>query len=483
MSVRDATAASVGGCLDDTELTDDVFAEKAPWYALRILSGAACCPTVGGHVRVASCGREFLVSVKHFDMAQTVARRVRNDYCRGAGVHQAWNLEDVFAMLAESRLAWTQEHALKAKYLRVCFLRSDSQGPGFYRNIQPTEALNTFTDSVRASTSEWLSMRHGQPYDVIIASRVTKPDAVDMLVHLQAAGKIVIYECDDALDVLPEWNPVYAYYTQEAGQAMTFLMQMSDAVFVSTEELKVHLKRPDVTYVCENAINEEMWPCKPRHSDSDRVRILWAGSNTHANDLDMAVPAIKKILESTPNVDFIFMGYIPPTMSGSVYGAEGKVQCVVAPQFKNRVTFVQGVPVTKYPSVVSSLRADIALAPLVDCQFNRCKSALKALEAWAMGIPIIASPVAPYARAINNGVTGLLAGSAGEWHDCIRTLARSTEKREAMGAAGVAELLLRHTVRVKVEVYERALLQIVRHKVMRIDCARAIEERCKEKGW
>ena len=58
--------------------------------------------------------------------------------------------------------------------------------------------------------------------------------------------------------------------------------------------------------------------------------------------------------------------------------------------------FFPGVDVVQFPSAVQQLRGDIALAPLVDNPFNRCKSAVKVYEAWASGIPIITSPVGPY---------------------------------------------------------------------------------------
>jgi len=51
---------------------------------------------------------------------------------------------------------------------------------------------------------------------------------------------------------------------------------------------------------------------------------------------------------------------------------------------------------------------DVALAPLEDNPFNRCKSELKLIEAGVMGKAIIASNVGPYADVIEHGVDGFL---------------------------------------------------------------------------
>src|SRR3546814_14721972 len=53
----------------------------------------------------------------------------------------------------------------------------------------------------------------------------------------------------------------------------------------------------------------------------------------------------------------------------------------------------------------------VGVAPLSDTTFNRSKSDIKFLELAALGIPTIASDVAPY-RSIRHGETGLQIGSA-----------------------------------------------------------------------
>jgi len=81
---------------------------------------------------------------------------------------------------------------------------------------------------------------------------------------------------------------------------------------------------------------------------------------------------------------------------------------------------------------------DIGLAPLVPSQFNRSKSAIKALEYAALGIPVIASDLAPYQPFVIDGVTGFLVSKDHEWEARLRDLTHDHAMREQMGAAAKA---------------------------------------------
>jgi Glycosyl transferases group 1 len=84
----------------------------------------------------------------------------------------------------------------------------------------------------------------------------------------------------------------------------------------------------------------------------------------------------------------------------------------------------------------------IALAPLADTPFNRCKSNLKTLEAGAKGLAFVASRVFPYYNAVDKHVV-LYASTSAEWRRIFMKLIADPAFRLEQGKV-LAEHVRRH---------------------------------------
>mgnify|MGYP001171489423 CR=1 FL=1 len=62
---------------------------------------------------------------------------------------------------------------------------------------------------------------------------------------------------------------------------------------------------------------------------------------------------------------------------------------------------------------------DIGIAPLLDTEFNRAKSAYKMKQYLSCGIPVLASPVGENATFLQDGVNGFFCNSANDFYDKI----------------------------------------------------------------
>ena len=80
---------------------------------------------------------------------------------------------------------------------------------------------------------------------------------------------------------------------------------------------------------------------------------------------------------------------------------------------------------------------DIAVAPLDDNKFTRCKSHIKWMEMSALKFPVIASRVYPYyvdlwgRPTIEHDKTGLLV-KPNEWEEALELLITNKEKRKEL---------------------------------------------------
>lgn len=229
----------------------------------------------------------------------------------------------------------------------------------------------------------------------------------------RAAGKFVFYEIDDLLFDLPEDHPekVQELYNDALLPIVTAMVD-ADLVLVPTKELSQVAEsfNPNVLLL-PNYLDDALWRLRePGDPTNDRiVRIGYMGSNSHTPDLALIAPAIKRILTKyAGSVQLDVWGTPLPTDLAEVEGADWH------PSPTNVYT--------EFVKFFQTLDFDIAIAPLADNRFNRCKSGLKFLEYSANGIPGVYSRITPYESVITEGVNGLLAGNQDEWYEALSRL-------------------------------------------------------------
>ena len=118
---------------------------------------------------------------------------------------------------------------------------------------------------------------------------------------------------------------------------------------------------------------------------------------------------------------------------------------------------------------------DINLAPLEPGNpFCEAKSELKFFEAAIVGVPTIASATEPFAAAIEDGVSGLLATDTQGWRRALDLLVTSEDRRRAIGAiaARAYQLLARIRHRIPAPVIKLLAATVFRPATGMTRCTR-----------
>lgn len=308
------------------------------------------------------------------------------------------------------------------------------KGSGFYRCGMPAAALNR-GDRVVA-TCNLLGprppARMALDYDVAVFQLAHDKGTRRIAKELQAMGRKVVYEIDDAIDCMEPWHPGYETYRSPEARAEVFeMMKLADLVTVSTRWLRdryaKYCRRIDVV---PNMVDLGNLPKKAVRDDK-LFRVLWAGSPSHAGDLAEVVGALRAFVARHDDVRVVFFG-AEPVGHGI---APGKVDVIPWCDFLN------------YHETLASVGADVALAPLADVPFNYGKSAIRILEYMVAGYPVIASNVGPYELLVN-GQSGLLVRNAGDWLVNLEVLHAQKEFREQVVRHG-SELVRAYDVAVQ----------------------------------
>ena len=339
--------------------------------------------------------------------------------------------------------------------VRVKWFLSDLNACGHVRGEVPARELNGRT-GVRVDCKT-VAMGSDLPgTDVMVFQRSTKRGMLDFMRTAQRWGVACVYDLDDDLFQVPACIPDARKYfeTPEAQEALRGFLREADLVTVSTRELGLRLgavsERPRM--VVENALDFEAWESagarRMAEDRSGRCVVGWMASRSHQQDAGLVMPALEAVLATRPWVSVNFMGWIGP---GEVPAGWKR--------FGERVLFSPWVPIEDLPERMAGW--DVGLAPLEDTSFNRAKSAVKALQYWALGIPVVASWVTPYVGVVDQGTGWVPENVHEEW---VTALMEATErdgmKRRARGMAGRARGLERWDVRRRcwdwVEAFEMA---------------------------
>lgn len=325
----------------------------------------------------------------------------------------------VIKLVGEAQSAISEE-IFRPGAIRVLYYAVQSKASAFYRCLMPMYALNMSGKAVSHASRARFG-REALNYDVVVMQIENSPSALEFVLALQAQGKKVVYEIDDAFDCLEPWHPQYASYGQpERQEAIRAMMAQVDAVQVSTPWLAARYsgvaKRVEVI---PNIIELAAWPPADRLRRDGKWKVLWAGSPSHAGDLEVVIPALGAFAKAHPDVVIVFFGQ---TVKDDRIPAS-QVETIDFCEFED------------YASRLAGIDADVAIAPLTDVPFNRGKSNLRILQYWATGYPVIASEVGPYTE-IENGHNGLLCTTSDSWLANLEMTYRNDQVCKRLSAAG-----------------------------------------------
>jgi glycosyltransferase involved in cell wall biosynthesis len=281
-----------------------------------------------------------------------------------------------------------------------------------------------FTKDMDTETIEYL--RDGSRFDVIVGQRFAGYDGMTTWRRSRTPRNRLVYETDDDLFSIEEINwAAHEQFTQPKVQdgIKTYTM-MSDLVTTTTETL-AQVQRDigaEKVAVLPNCVPEYVLDL-PKAVSGRRPRIGWVGGASHGLDVHEAVPGVRRFLSKNPEWDL----YLAGTDYRPSFNARNWDQMAHAGW--RQINEDEH----KYYELIDF---EIGIAPLKDTVFARSKSALKALEYNARGIPVIASSVQPYKEFVVHGENGFLVKGQHEWLKYLRLLADNPDLRAEMGKKG-----------------------------------------------
>ena len=144
-----------------------------------------------------------------------------------------------------------------------------------------------------------------------------------------------------------------------------------------------------------------------------KINILYmSGTATHGKDFEICQGALLKLAQNYPHkFNLILLGQVQLSI------------CSMMKYFGVNVKHVERLSYEEMHSFIA--KQDICLVPLESTYFNHSKSNIKFIESGVHGVPVIASPVDQFKRAISHSINGWLCSDPGEWYDQLVSLVDS----------------------------------------------------------
>lgn len=216
-------------------------------------------------------------------------------------------------------------------------------------------------------------------------------------------GFKLVFDTDDLLlhDEIPPYNLCrQSFKGPESDARFLEFISLVDEVTVSTPYLRDYLRSRTGKEEVSALPNFIPYFWMGRYFDHSKVmhnfrkhlerpRIVYTGTKTHFDlgssraGYDDFTHITTFITKNVRKYTFVFVGSYPPRIRD--YVDKGDVE--VHPQ----------QDLASYPSFLSSLEAQLFIAPLMSNRFNRSKSDIKRIEAACLGVPCLSQDIEPYA--------------------------------------------------------------------------------------
>lgn len=291
---------------------------------------------------------------------------------------------------------------------------NDNSGPKHHRILLPCFLMNGIELTVDSVLTE-----ENSKVDIVFFNRMLSKTTLQNVIEIREKnGFKLIVDFDDSW-ILGNDHILFDMYKEyRASEIMEEFIKLSDAVTVTHDRLReLVLPLNKNVYILPNAIPKYDQFLYPK-SESDKVRLFWAGGVTHKKDLEILRNPIKRIKDCL----FVLGGYVeghPEWQAmASIFTNGG--------QKENKI--LNALPVSDYYASYSE--CDISLIPLKYSRFNTYKSNLKILESANIGSPCIVSEVDPY---LGFPFVNYVKNQS-DWYKHATNLIRNKSLREDQGA-------------------------------------------------
>ncbi|MEP5731311.1 MAG: glycosyltransferase [Sulfitobacter sp.] len=345
------------------------------------------------------------------------------------GIWQTLAREDAFHILQSPKIHQKRRQIAMIADLNLpqCRKYRVEQLAGFWRARGVEFEFSHYQDVSRAA-------RIMQQATHLMEYRLQASPAADMLRYEARRLRLpILYDLDDPLFSISAYETYRnmemlapAMKTHFLAEAPKYLSMMNgaDVISVSTPGLATHAglysDRPIFlrrNFADTQTLRAGATAMRESQTGDGIFRVAFAsGSQGHEADFNEILEPLTEFILQDPKRRLMLMGHFDRSrLPSDLFGQ------LETTKFSNY---------DRYLKILA--RADCAVMPLFDDVFNRCKSAVRVIDAAAVGVPSVVGPVGDLPSLVKDGETGFVAEATG-WVSALSALAEAPERAQKMG--------------------------------------------------
>ncbi len=255
-------------------------------------------------------------------------------------------------------------------------------------------------------------------FDLLLIQKVILPAPVRLLLRWRRIP--VIFDFDDAIFTTEvrggRANWLARWKERRNTRGVPAMLGLAQKAIVENDYTGTYASRFCPVAKITGPVDTSLFTKNARNGQK-KVVLGWIGSATSVQYLKLIEGPLRRLACQYPDV------------AVRVIGANGWHLPGIAVETKDWRLEEEGQDLADF---------DIGLMPITEDPWTLGKGGYKLLQYMASALPVVASPVGINSEIVEEGETGFLARSDGEWEDRLTRLIEDASLRERMGSRGRA---------------------------------------------
>ncbi|NNE65042.1 MAG: glycosyltransferase family 4 protein [Pyrinomonadaceae bacterium] len=257
-------------------------------------------------------------------------------------------------------------------------------------------------------------------------------------------GVPIVYDIDEPLFV-PYVSPSNGHLNKlKFFSKVNRLFEMSDMVFAVNKAIADHAAtHNDNVHIVPMTVDLERYIPATEKPKKEKPIITWVGTSTNQPNIDLAVPALRRVREE---IDFTLR-----IIADDPQHYDGLDVEFIKWDFDREVPLLQ--------------ESDIGIVPVKDSVWSPWKFFFKTIQFFSLGLPVVGTATGSNLEIIEEGKTGFLVNSDEDWFDKMKILLSDASMRREFGVNARKMVEQRFDIEKQIDFVEERIRELARKPV------------------